>query len=139
MTTTQQDSSLQRACSQCKKSLCGGGIWCAICGYVHVKCSGLLAKKNWYPDFVCSRCSEPDIGQEGSSGLSQALQGLSLDDNQPAAACTIHQAAACAVQPAAACAIQPAACAIQPAAAGTTSNQPTTMRRVQQDDQDQHQ
>ena len=44
----------QENCSQCKRRLnIRQGIWCFVCGYVHVKCSGLSSSALHYDGFVC--------------------------------------------------------------------------------------
>ena len=48
--------SSQTHCSICTNHLRNHGIWCTICGYIHVKCSGLPSRKDWFSDFVCPRC-----------------------------------------------------------------------------------
>ena len=46
----------QTNCSVCQKRLNKNGIWCGLCGYVHVKCSGLKCRKDWTREFVCTHC-----------------------------------------------------------------------------------
>ena len=49
----------QKDCSICNKPLRKQGVWCCICGYVHVKCSGLSTSREWTQDFVCQHCIRP--------------------------------------------------------------------------------
>ena len=52
--------SSQTHCSICNNHLRNHGIWCTICGYIHLKCSGLSTEKDWFSNFVCPRCHQPD-------------------------------------------------------------------------------
>ena len=64
----------QRDCSRCRRALKSGGVWCNSCGWIHIKCSGLARGKDRPSgDFYCPDCS--------STGLSQALDDLQLDDH----------------------------------------------------------
>ena len=72
-------SSNQTHCSICHTHLRNRGVWCAVCGYVHTKCSGLSATKNWSKDFVCVRCSGP----EASPTAEPSVVNIQSQANEP--------------------------------------------------------
>ena len=47
----------QTHCSICAIHLRGRGVKCAQCGWLHTKCSGLSASKDWFEGFKCIRCN----------------------------------------------------------------------------------
>ena len=66
----------QTNCSFFQLSLCGRGVWCHVCGPVHVRCSGLKRSKDWVPCFTCIKCLD-----NSSTGLTQQFTSLSLYTN----------------------------------------------------------
>ena len=49
------------------------GLWCHLCGYVHVMCSGLPSPKKWTSDFICKK------RQDSHTGLTQGKDALKID------------------------------------------------------------
>ena len=45
-------------------------MWWGICGYLHVKCSGLKNKKEWKNDFICVNCEPPPQVTQPAQNLS---------------------------------------------------------------------
>lgn len=83
----------QTHCSYCERHLRGGGVWCTMCGYIHVCCSGLASSHDHTEDFVCQHCaaidhslsgnepvnsSQIEHGDSSHSGLTQPFQDLSI-------------------------------------------------------------
>ena len=54
--TVTEDEVDQTHCSVCSKHLRGEGVWCSICGFVHLKHTPLPSSKHWKPGLICNRC-----------------------------------------------------------------------------------
>ena len=67
----------QTHCSICQTHLRSRGVWCAICGYVHTKCSGLSAAKDWSKDFTCVRCRGTHPSEAANSPAVEPLNSTS--------------------------------------------------------------
>ena len=77
--------STQSNCAQCNKPLHKNGVWCGICGYIHVKCSGLARGKDWTTDFICMHCLPTDTQTPHMEAEQPESTNESLDENsQPA-------------------------------------------------------
>ena len=72
----------QKACSKCRKRLASRRVLCAVCGNIHVHCSGLSSSRECPPDFICPGCTTPEPAS--SSGPTQAFADLSLDPSKQA-------------------------------------------------------
>ena len=58
------DVDSQKHCSDCNGHLRGHGVKCGLCGWLHVKCSGLDNADKWFDGFVCGKCSHNDQPSE---------------------------------------------------------------------------
>ena len=64
----------QKDCSIGNKSFRKQVVWCCICGYVHVKCSGLSTTREWTQDFVCQYCIRPSENGTTQPGENQRTE-----------------------------------------------------------------
>ena len=98
--TVTEDEVDQTHCSVCSKHLRVGGVWCSICGFVHLKHTPLPSSKHWKPGLICNRClpdsvvladdiPPQDLTHTGSapehqsSGVSQLMGDLRIENVPP--------------------------------------------------------
>ena len=98
--TVTEDEVEQTHCSVCSKRLRGGGVWCSICGFVHLKHTPLPSSKHWKPGLICNRCLPDSVvladdippqdltltgsaPEHQSSGLSQLMGDLRIENVPP--------------------------------------------------------
>ena len=71
----------QTHCPLCKGPLRRGGVWCHTCyKYLHVKCSGLAAAKDWTENFSCKSCSEFTSATKTAIGTLAPHNALTVSD-----------------------------------------------------------
>ena len=71
----------QTHCPLCKGPLRRGGVWCHTCyKYLHVKCSGLAAAKDWTENFSCKNCSEITAATETAIATPAPHNALTVPD-----------------------------------------------------------
>ena len=75
-----EEESTQAYRSQCKTHLRCGGVWCGICGYAHVRCSGLSSSKDGEEGFLCRHGKILEVGSQQTTGLSQFMDRLTLNE-----------------------------------------------------------
>ena len=67
----------QQNCSCCDGLLRGNGVFCGVCGWIHIKCSGLPSGRHYWEGFVCPACiSQPT--ESTSKSLTQGFSDLAI-------------------------------------------------------------
>ena len=79
-------------CARCKGHLRGHGVWCAECGYVHLKCSGLINADEWFEGFVCSKPHRDQSTENGVMEEGDRNDGDAKTPPTPAQASSPHTA-----------------------------------------------